>query len=58
MQATPENPLVGTQDRAALLQRLGKSLVNLSEIFGPEGRPGNIVGMSRSLLAYVQLTCV
>ncbi|KAL1848275.1 hypothetical protein Plec18170_008186 [Paecilomyces lecythidis] len=43
MQATPENPLVGTQDRAALLQRLGKSLVNLSAIFGPEGRPGNIV---------------
>ncbi|GAD95288.1 DUF1688 domain-containing protein [Paecilomyces variotii No. 5] len=43
MQATPQNPLVGTQDRAALLQRLGKSLMDLSEIFGSEGRPGNIV---------------
>ncbi|KAJ9293144.1 hypothetical protein DTO271G3_8088 [Paecilomyces variotii] len=43
MQATSQNPLVGTQDRAALLQRLGKSLMNLPEIFGSEGRPGNIV---------------
>lgn len=46
MQATSQNPLVGTQDRAALLQRLGKSLMNLPEIFGSEGRPGNIVGMN------------
>lgn len=45
MQATPQNPLVGTQDRAALLQRLGSSLLNFPEIFGPEGRPGNVVGM-------------
>lgn len=43
MQVAPDNPLVGTQDRAALLQRLGESLLTLPFIFGPEGRPGNLV---------------
>lgn len=44
MQVAPDNPLVGTRDRAALLRRLGESLSTLPVIFGPEGRPGNLVG--------------
>ncbi|KAL2001972.1 hypothetical protein VTN02DRAFT_924 [Thermoascus thermophilus] len=43
MQVAPDNPLVGIQDRAALLRRLGESLSTLPVIFGPEGRPGNLV---------------
>jgi hypothetical protein len=48
-QASKANPLVGVEPRAALLGSLGKSLLVHSEIFGEEGRPGNIVGMTSSL---------
>lgn len=44
LQSTTENPLLGLQGRAELLQRLGDSLLSLPDIFGPSGRPGNMVG--------------
>ncbi|KAL5692898.1 hypothetical protein EMGR_005596 [Emarellia grisea] len=37
------NPLVGASSRVELLRALGQSLLNLPEIFGPAGRPGNLV---------------
>ncbi|KAI4848402.1 DUF1688-domain-containing protein [Aureobasidium sp. EXF-8845] len=42
-QITPENPMIGVGSRAKLLSRLGDSLLQHSDIFGPEGRPGNLV---------------
>ena len=38
------NPLLGASARVQILQRLGESLRNLPEIFGPSGRPGQIAG--------------
>ncbi|KAG0645006.1 urg3 [Hyphodiscus hymeniophilus] len=43
MQSSAENPLVGLEGRAELLQGLGDSLLSLPEIFGQTGRPGNMV---------------
>jgi hypothetical protein len=43
-QASESNPLVGVEQRAALLGSLGSSLLANSAIFGEDGRPGNIVG--------------
>ncbi|KZF23829.1 DUF1688-domain-containing protein [Xylona heveae TC161] len=43
MQSSPENPLTGVQGRADLLKCLGDSLLSNPEIFGPQGRPGNLV---------------
>ncbi|RHZ52481.1 hypothetical protein CDV55_103014 [Aspergillus turcosus] len=37
------NPLVGAFSRVELLRALGRSLLNLPEIFGPAGRPGHLV---------------
>ncbi|RAL08497.1 URC4/urg3 family protein [Aspergillus homomorphus CBS 101889] len=37
------NPLVGAGARIAILQRLGQSLTSLPEIFGPSGRPGQLL---------------
>ncbi|KAL3466873.1 hypothetical protein BJX64DRAFT_301322 [Aspergillus heterothallicus] len=37
------NPLVGAGARVEILQRLGRSLLNNQDIFGPTGRPGLIV---------------
>jgi hypothetical protein len=42
-QITTENPMIGVGSRAQLLSRLGDSLLQHSDIFGPEGRPGNLV---------------
>ncbi|CAD0112397.1 unnamed protein product, partial [Aureobasidium uvarum] len=42
-QITAENPMIGVGPRAQLLSRLGDSLLQHSEIFGPEGRPGYLV---------------
>jgi hypothetical protein len=42
-QITSENPMIGVGPRAQLLSRLGDSLLQHSDIFGPEGRPGNLV---------------
>lgn len=41
-QVTAENPLVGVAGRAQLLQSLGKCLVAHPELFGHEGRLGNL----------------
>jgi hypothetical protein len=40
--------MLGIESRAGLLRGLGASLLSHSEIFGVEGRPGNIVGKSDS----------
>ncbi|KAF2851913.1 DUF1688-domain-containing protein [Plenodomus tracheiphilus IPT5] len=37
------NPILGLESRADLLRSLGKSLLAQPEIFGKEGRPGNVV---------------
>ncbi|OTB08960.1 hypothetical protein M426DRAFT_316251 [Hypoxylon sp. CI-4A] len=42
-QVSDNNPMLGVESRAALLRSLGQSLLAHSEIFGAEGRPGNIV---------------
>lgn len=43
MQVTEANPMSGLEGRAGLLVRLGKALQN-AEIFGHDGRPGNMIG--------------
>ncbi len=43
-QADAENPLVGMEQRSALLRRLGKALDERADLFGPApARPGNLV---------------
>ncbi|SPO06690.1 related to Protein urg3 [Cephalotrichum gorgonifer] len=49
-QASDDNPLLGVDSRAALLRSLGKSLLAHPEVFGAEGRPGNLVGKSAHCL--------
>ncbi|AEG93219.1 URC4/urg3 family protein [Ramlibacter tataouinensis] len=41
-QVSESNPLVGLQGRAILLRRLGEILSEEPEVFGEEGRPGEI----------------
>ena len=43
-QVSKENPLLGTEARAVLLRSLGASLLAHPQVFGSEGRPGNLVG--------------
>jgi len=43
-QVSDGNPILGLESRANLLRGLGKSLLAQSEVFGPQGRPGNVVG--------------
>lgn len=43
MQVSDSNPMSGLEGRAGLLIRLSKALQN-QEIFGLDGRPGNMVG--------------
>lgn len=43
-QVSDSNPILGLESRANLLRGLGRSLRAQYEIFGAEGRPGNIVG--------------
>lgn len=38
------NPLLAVDKRVELLRRLGDSLLDFPEIFGPNGRPGCLVG--------------
>ena len=45
-QVSTENPMVGVAARVQLLQSVGRSLLDLPDIFGAEGRPGNLVGKS------------
>ncbi|CAI7625438.1 unnamed protein product [Penicillium manginii] len=42
-QITAENEIISDISRVSLLQSVGQSLLNLPEIFGDKGRPGNIV---------------
>jgi hypothetical protein len=43
-QVSEENPMLGIDPRAALLRSLGGSLLAHPDVFGAEGRPGNLVG--------------
>lgn len=43
-QITDKNPMLGVESRANLLRSLGKSLLSHPDVFGKEGRPGNVVG--------------
>lgn len=43
-QISDTNPMLGVDSRARLLRSLGASLLTHSNVFGKEGRPGNIVG--------------
>ncbi|KIW23094.1 uncharacterized protein PV07_11320 [Cladophialophora immunda] len=42
-QISSSNPMVGVHARIQLLRDVGKSLLSLSDIFGSQGRPGNLV---------------
>lgn len=44
-QVSASNPLVGIEERAILLRRLGEVMAQQPEVFGPEGRPGGIFDM-------------
>lgn len=41
-QVGPANPLVGLEDRAILLRRLGEAMLEQPEAFGEEGRPSGL----------------
>ncbi len=41
-QVRDDNPLVGLEGRAALLVRLGRALAARADLFGAEGRPGQL----------------
>jgi hypothetical protein len=43
MQVSEANPMSGLEGRAGLLMRLASALQNV-EIFGVDGRPGNMIG--------------
>lgn len=43
-QISAKNEIISDISRVSLLQSVGRSLLNLPEIFGDKGRPGNIVG--------------
>jgi hypothetical protein len=45
LQVTKSNPMAGLEGRAGLLIRLSEALSN-QEIFGQDGRPGNMIGES------------
>ncbi|CAN8105940.1 unnamed protein product [Discula destructiva] len=42
-QVTSENPMLGIDSRASLLRSLGGSLLEHQDVFGEQGRPGNLV---------------
>ena len=42
-QISDRNPMLGVDSRTNLLKSLGTSLLAHPDVFGPEGRPGNIV---------------
>lgn len=48
-QASEANPMLGIESRAALLRSLGSSLLAFGDVFGADGRPGNLVGEFRSV---------
>lgn len=44
MQVNDSNPMVGLEGRASLLIRLGTALKANPQFFGPDSRPGNLIG--------------
>lgn len=46
-QVSDANPMLGIESRAALLRSLGSSLLAYEDVFGADGRPGNLVGELR-----------
>lgn len=50
-QVSDNNPILGLDSRAALLRSLGGSLLESPDIFGEQGRPGNLVGKMASPIA-------
>ncbi|RYP27263.1 hypothetical protein DL768_011249 [Monosporascus sp. mg162] len=42
-QVSDDNPMLGVEPRVALLRSLGQSLLAHTDVFGAEGRPGNLV---------------
>lgn len=44
-QVGPNNPLVGIEERAILLRRLGEVTAEQPEVFGEDGRPGGLFDM-------------
>ncbi|KAJ4173492.1 hypothetical protein NW754_012494 [Fusarium falciforme] len=42
-QVSDSNPMLGVDSRAALLRSLGQSLLDHPDVFGADGRPGNLV---------------
>lgn len=48
--------MVGIESRTALLNSLGSSLATHKDVFGQEGRPGNLVGMKEYPLSVFLLT--
>ena len=44
LQVSEYNPIAGLEGRAGLLSRLGDALKD-STLFGPEGRPGHMLGI-------------
>lgn len=44
-QISEKNMMTGFTNRVELLRKLGTSLLDQADIFGPHGRPGCLVGM-------------
>lgn len=44
LQVDEKNPMAGFESRADLLRKLGTSFLAQKDVFGEDGRPGNIVG--------------
>ncbi|PKY08118.1 DUF1688-domain-containing protein [Aspergillus campestris IBT 28561] len=42
-QIDSNNPMVGDQSRVNLLNNIGQSLLRMPKVFGPDGRPGQLV---------------
>ncbi|KAJ6069813.1 hypothetical protein N7499_011700 [Penicillium canescens] len=43
LQVTESNPMIGVPARTDIIRKLGESLLNVKDVFGPSGRPGNLV---------------
>jgi Protein of unknown function (DUF1688) len=43
LQVSEDNPMPGLEGRAGLLMKLSHAMAN-TELFGPDGRPGNMIG--------------
>lgn len=46
MQVSEDNPMAGLEGRAGLLMRLSDAMAN-TELFGSDGRPGNMIGKTK-----------